>query len=675
MKRHQGIGLGVMVATIVALATAGGIVAQIIAKREYNDSLRAHLYQQAASLGANIERRLVEAIEVSYAVRTFVAANPDIDTRQYNELAKGLRRDRDYLLNIAAAPNLVTKFVHPVEPNASVIGLDLNTSKAQREAAELARKVNRSVVAGPLDLIQGGSGFIIRTPVTIDEGAGQTRFWGIVSVVMSTSYLFDLAKEIAWSNVELAIRGRNGLGPSGDIVYGPQLVFDDAPVLYDVDLPYGLWQIGMRPVAGWNRLPLKDTVQIWAYTVLIAITAIAVVFVILRFKSRKDRAEGELAAAIESIEDGFAIFDTDDRLTLCNSRYRSIYDLPESLTTRGTPFKDLLKYGLSRGHYPEAEGREQEWLEERLDLHLNPAGSFNQLLRNGRWMKIAESKTENGMIVGFRVDITDLKNAQEAAERANQIKSQFLNNINHEMRTPLTVMLGYVPMLRDIRMLPAFQKFAEVRTKGENDNELTKFLDLLAGDIAKIADRIHSAGHHLLDLINDSLDLARIDAGQLKIDVKPVSLAKIVRSVASDFAQRLEASELELRIETVDFHVLADEIRLRQILINLIDNAIKFTDDGHITISAKPLDGKLVIEIADTGCGIPPKHLTHIFTEFYQGDSSTTRKYGGTGLGLAICRDLVELQGGSISVQSTVGAGTRFSITLPPAEPAQNRLP
>lgn len=675
MHSKLSIGVSVLVAMIVALAIFGGLVAHIIAKRDFNERLRVALYKDAAALGAKIELHLVEAIEVSNAVRTIIALNPDIDARQFDELAKGLRRDRAYLLNIAAAPDLVTRFVHPVEPNASVIGFDLNKSEVQREASELARKVKRSVVAGPLELIQGGSGFIIRTPVTIDEGAAQTRFWGIVSVVMSSAHLLNLTSQVDSSKIELAVRGRNGLGPSGEILYGPPQVFDDAPVLYDVDLPYGSWQIGMKPIAGWNKLPFKDAVRIWAYTVLIAMTSISIFFVILRYKTRKDRAESELADAIESIEDGFAMFDADDRLMLYNSRYQSIYDLPDILMTRGTPFEDLLKYGLDRGHYPEAQGREQEWLEERLDLHRNAADSFNQLLNNGRWMKIAESKTASGMIVGFRVDITDLKNAQEAAEHANEVKSHILNNVNHEIRTPLTVMLGYVPMLRDIRALPAFQKLADVRTNGENADELPKLFDLLASDIANIADRIQNAGHHLLDLITDSLDLARIDAGQMKIDLNPVSLSKIVGGLACDFAQRLEASELELHVEGVDFNILADELRLRQILTNLFDNAIKFTEEGHITISAKPQNENLVIEFADTGCGISPKHLSNIFAEFYQGDSSTTRKYGGTGLGLAICRNLVELQGGSISVQSKEGVGTRFSIVLPLTKPPLDCAP
>lgn len=675
MKSQMSIGVRAMVATIVALAILIGVIANIVATSNNNDRLRAHLYEKAAALGINIERHLVEAIEISNAVKTAIALNPDIDTQQYDILARELRRDRAYILNIAAAPDLVTKFVHPIEPNASVIGFDLKSSKAQRDAAELARKVNRSIVAGPLELVQGGSGFIIRTPVTIDEGGDQSRFWGIVSVVMSSAQLFGLTQEAVSSNFEVAIRGRNGLGLSGDIVFGSPQVFAEDPVVFDVNLSYGQWQIGMKPADGWNTLPPQTALRIWGNIALIAMVAIGAILIALRFKSDKDRAESDLAEAIESIEDGFAMFDREDRLMLCNSRYQSIYQLPDKLTMRGTPFEDLLKYGLERGHYPDGQGREQEWLKERLLLHRNPADSFNQLLDDGRWMKIAESKTASGMIVGFRVDITDMKNAQEAAERANQIKSQFLNNINHEMRTPLTVMLGYAAMLGNVRELPSFQNIASARNAAETADDLPKQSAALAKDITNVADRIQSAGQHLLALINDSLDLARIEAGHMHVHVEPVSLANVVGDLASDFARRLEENGLDLKIGMVDFSVLADEVRLRQILMNVIDNAIKFTDKGQIEIYAGPQGKDLVIEVADTGCGIAPKHLSRIFTEFYQGDLSDTRNYGGTGLGLSICQNLAKLQGGSVSVQSKEGVGTRVLITLPLAESAQDSAP
>ena len=654
---------------IVVLLIASGAVVQGIATKNYNKDLRNELYEDAASLGASIKRQLVEAIEISNAVSTFIALKPDIDAAEYSILAKGLRRDRPYLLNIAAAPDLVARFVYPVEPNRSVIGFDLKASKSQRDAAELARRVGRTVIAGPVELVQGGSGFIVRTPVTIDQGEGQTRFWGIVSVVISTAHLFDLAERAALPNAQVAIRGRNGLGPSGDVLYGPPGIFDKDPVLFDLELPYGQWQIAFTPVNGWNHLPLEEVAGIWAYTLLIAVVAIVLVLIALRYKSHRDRAERDLSAAIESIEDGFAMFDAEDRLMLSNSRYQSIYDLPDELIMRGTPFEDILKYGLSRGHYPEARGREEDWLRERLELHRNPNGSFHQLLNDGRWMKIAESKTANGMIVGFRVDITDLKNAQEAAERANEIKSKFLNNINHELRTPLTVILGYVTMLRDIRSMPRYRELAEIQTNGEDADASKNALESLSADIANIAERMQGAGRHLLDLINASLDLARIESGQMHVDLKPVRLAEIVRDLVKEFSQRIEQKQIEFSIGTVDFQILADNMRLRQILINLIDNAIKFTDSGKIEISANPRNGKLEIEVSDTGCGIPPAHLDHIFSDFYQGDSSTTRKHGGTGLGLAISRNLARLQGGSIHAESRVDSGTRFVVTIPLYQP------
>ena len=658
---------------IALIASALGYIVQYQRTQSYGLALKSHFYEHAVALGVLIEKQLVEAIEVSNSVAAIVSEFPEIGDDEYQSIAGRLRQNRDYILNIAVAPGTVVKHVHPIEGNQAVIGFDLRTRPEQLESAKLSAQVGQPVVSGPVELVQGGYGFIIRTPIYDSDDQSTKKLWGFVSTVISTSPLSALLASIDLDGAEAAIRGRNGLGESGEMVMGPAQVFETDSVLYDVVLPYGYWQVGLRPVAGWHTPPKGEIFRIWAAVLTIAVCGTLIILVVLRFHDRKERAESDLADAIESIADGFAMYDREDRLVLCNSRYAEIYEMPNSLQRPGTPFEDILRYGLDRGQYPEARGRENEWLQERLLLHRNPTESFNQLLSDGRWLKIAESKTANGSIVGFRVDITELKNAQDAAERANLIKSQFVNNINHEMRTPLTIMLGYVPLLSDIRRLASFQDLEKRISETKNFRHLSPLLNRLAEDVKNMSEKLDAAGLHLLNLVNDTLDLSRIEAGMLEINPEAVPVAPLVADVAGKFMQKASAKGIQLEFSGDDYVVIADDLRLRQILVNFIDNAIKFTKVGRVAISTKASGAELTITVSDTGCGIPLNHLPKLFNEFYQGDATTTKEYGGTGLGLAICRKLAELQGARIEVQTEEGIGSQFSLILPCIDASEHR--
>jgi signal transduction histidine kinase len=228
-------------------------------------------------------------------------------------------------------------------------------------------------------------------------------------------------------------------------------------------------------------------------------------------------------------------------------------------------------------------------------------------------------------------------------EIASRHKSQFLANMSHELRTPLNSVLGFSEMLADG----------------------------LYGDLpgrAKAAlDKIQNNGRHLLGLINDVLDLSKIEAGQLTLGLEDYSLAQIIGSVVATTESLARAKGLTLTADVASGLPIArgDERRLTQVLINLIGNAIKFTDVGSVAISAKAVDGFFEIAVRDTGPGIAPEDQGRIFDEFQQVDDSSTRQKGGTGLGLAISKRIVEMHGGSITVESELGRGSTFRIVVP----------
>ena len=228
-------------------------------------------------------------------------------------------------------------------------------------------------------------------------------------------------------------------------------------------------------------------------------------------------------------------------------------------------------------------------------------------------------------------------------EIASRHKSQFLANMSHELRTPLNAVLGFAEMLAD-------GLYGELPEKAK-------------GALA----RVQANGNHLLRLINDVLDLSKIEAGQLTLALDDYSLAQVVQNVVSATGSLARAKGLELTTAIADGLPLGrgDERRLTQVLLNLVGNAIKFTDAGSVEISAHACDGLYELMVKDTGPGIAPEHQTRIFEEFQQVDDSSTRQKGGSGLGLAISKRIVELHGGTIKVESALGCGSTFRIFIP----------
>ncbi|WP_096703441.1 response regulator [Magnetospirillum sp. 15-1] len=284
----------------------------------------------------------------------------------------------------------------------------------------------------------------------------------------------------------------------------------------------------------------------------------------------------------------------------------------------------------------------REWTYRRKDGTRFPVSLSVTSLRDG-----------DGSLAGYlaaAMDITERKWAEEeahraklAAEAANQAKSSFLANMSHELRTPLNAIIGYSEMLQE-----------ELEDLGQDD---------LIPDLGKI----HSAGRHLLSLINDVLDISKIEAGKMDLFVEAFDIAQMVSDVVSTI-QPLVAKNTN-RLEVVcpaGIGVMdADLTKVRQTLFNLLSNASKFTHEGTITLCARRDGAWIEFEVSDTGIGMTPQELDRLFQAFQQADASTTRKFGGTGLGLAISRTFCRMMGGDITVVSEPGCGTAFTVRLP----------
>jgi adenylate cyclase len=369
-------------------------------------------------------------------------------------------------------------------------------------------------------------------------------------------------------------------------------------------------------------------------------------------------ARTRLTDAIESISEGFSLYDADDKLIVCNSRYRDLFASHSDVMQPGTSFETIVRTAVDRGSIEDADGRSDAWLQERFERHRNPGEPHVQRRSDGRWVRVSERKTASGGVVATYTDITELKQheaeladlveklqvARDAADQANRTKSNFLANMSHELRTPLNAIIGYSEILQE----DAVDK----------------------GDTAPIDDllKIESAGRHLLGLINNILDLSKIEAGKMDVFIEEVDVKALIEEVVSIVKPLADKNENVVKVICpADIGGLrSDQTKLKQCLLNLLSNANKFTSKGTLTLTAaREDDARMSFCVSDTGVGMRQEQLGRLFEAFSQADASTTKRFGGTGLGLAITKYFCTILGGDVAVESAPGKGSTFTITLP----------
>ena len=392
---------------------------------------------------------------------------------------------------------------------------------------------------------------------------------------------------------------------------------------------------------------------------------------------RTVEADLRLRDAIETIPEAFVLWDADNRLVLCNSHFQRLHKLPDSAVIPGTAYETVIEVG----NIPEAK----TWPSECGPGPLG-ARTFEAQLENGRWLHISERRTKDGGYVAVGTDITRIKEherkliendlrlratvadlkisqvklerqaveladlarkyAQEKtrAEDANQTKSRFLANMSHELRTPLNAIIG----------------FSEIMGSG-------MFGTLGSEKYQEYCRDIMTSGHYLLEVINDILDMSKIEAGRMKLDFERLDLAASLTESLRVVSGRADNKHLELRAEIDDqIPVVADRRAVKQILVNLLSNAVKFTPEGGcVTVRSHSLPDSIVLLIADTGIGIAPHSLQRLGQPFEQVESQLSKSYHGSGLGLAIAKSLTALHGGSMRLRSQLGVGTVVRVVLP----------
>ena len=364
------------------------------------------------------------------------------------------------------------------------------------------------------------------------------------------------------------------------------------------------------------------------------------------------QTKATLDQALDAMADGFALFDDQHRLLQWNRRYVELFPHLRDVVGTGVPMAALAD-AASRALNPQAsEAQRQAFVADRERRRFENPGITEFELPDGSVVQSIDRRAADGSLVSLFRDITQtranaraLEVARDAAEAAATTKSQFLAAMSHEIRTPLNAVLGMNGLLLDTPLNAEQQRYVEL---------------------------IGKSGESLLAIINDILDLSRLEAGKMHLELVPFAIDGAIHDVVSMMAARAQAKGLALRAEIapdLPAAVLGDPSRMRQVLFNLIGNAIKFTEQGTVgvAVSSRALSATRVticVAVEDTGIGVSAADLPRLFERFSQADASTSRRFGGSGLGLAITREIVDLMGGEVKVQSQPGVGSRFSLEV-----------
>ncbi|WP_237051525.1 ATP-binding protein [Magnetospirillum sp. ME-1] len=620
------------------------------------EAARAELVSQLSVIRARLEYNLTAPLLITRGLVAQIVFHDGMSDADFARAASLVMQDYDSVRNLTMSRGTVITSVFPLAPNRAVLGADYRDRPDQWPTVERAITSRKPVVAGPVNLIQGGTALIGRVPVYLpDPGGGEPKLFGLISVVIDIPRVFAASGVDAASlPLDLALRGRDGLGKAGAMIWGDEAIFSRAPVEMEVTLPDGTWAMAATPRGGWPKDGWSGDdgelrVTRGMGVLLFALTAL-VSFGWSVYARRQRRAQRFMA---ESEERYRALMETapvavivhrDGRILFANTQASRMLRVAEGQVLDGRDVFDFV-HSDSRGAFAQ---RVDAVLAEPESVS---SGSTRYLTAEGDVIETEVVSTrvsldEQPAVLSVVRDVTDRLRAEaeresllESLQRSNEDLQQFAYIASHDLQEPLRNVAGYVQLLGR-------------RYRGRLDKDADEFIAFAVQGTKRMQ-----------EMIANLLDYSRLrhDGGESE----PVDSRIPLDEALADLGAAMDESGAVVEVIGTMPMVAARRVELARIFLNLVSNAIKYRRSdvvARIRISARRDGLNWVFSVADNGIGMEPGSLDHIFTLFQRLHSRET--YDGTGIGLAICRKLVQHNGGRIWVESEPGKGSTFHFSL-----------
>ncbi|MBO6796629.1 ATP-binding protein [Maricaulis sp.] len=642
---------------VTALVFAAGIAisaaSAYLARHQENIEIERHLEESARHFQYAMEDRVNRDLaELERLARRWEADGGTTEARWRDDAARYIVDQNEIRAIEWANPDFQVAWIEPLAGNEAALGLDLMFEENRATALRNAVTTRETYTTHSIEFVQGGVGFLAFVPLHING-----RFDGLMVAVFDIERLVTTFKDTALGDLVAVTLLEGG----SVIIDDDEAASRDAVVNTTIALPGSVWMARFHPNKALldqerSAIPL---IILLIGTIFSALAGAAVHSLLLahhqktqmlraqedanhRIRAKEERFE----LAVRGSADGIWDWDIATNKVYFSPRFRELlgYDNQKHFPDKFSSFEKALHpddHGPTltavKTHLEDGTPYDVRYRLQRAD------GSFNWFRARGLAVKKDGRPTR---MAGSISDISDLMQSLDKAEQANRAKSEFLANMSHEIRTPMNGVLG----------------MARILAKADLEDRHAEKIDTIV-----------RSGDTLMQLLDDILDLSKIEAGEFPLEETSFEMSEITKQVEALFGPVAVRNGLKLDISSRDPRGLArrgDPLRISQIINNLVSNALKFTRQGGVTVRLGEAPGTnnpdlVLIEVSDTGIGMSQEQASRIFDKFVQADTSTTRRFGGTGLGLAICDGLVRSMGGEISVESEPEVGTTFCVLIP----------
>ncbi|MCD6179303.1 MAG: CHASE domain-containing protein [Bacteroidales bacterium] len=612
-------------------------------KKDYwEKDVKTRLLETLMTKKTSLERALYSRVYYTKSVAAYVSLRPDISTSEFYNLAAELIKNDSVISTMALAKDCIIDAIFPKKGHEAAIGLNLLAHPKRREIVEKTIETQKTFVAGPVQLVEGGIAFISYTPIFDKTKPKGSNFWGVTDIVIRRDKLLEetslLEREAGFL---FSIRGYDGKGDQGDIWWGNESVFTKNPVTVNIDLPYGNWVLAAVPEIGWSSYLNQDHVLLYFLLLSTFIISVLIWFISRSIIKIKEN-EQELRAIFHSLNSLIIEYDEE-------GRYIKIPTSNTALLIR--PKEEMLQKTISDIFNKE----EADFFHSAIKKCLKTKNLVQieyslQIGADKKWFATRISWKSEHRVIFHAVDITEQKNAREKIiesekrlKALNATKDKLFSIIAHDLKSPFNIILGYSDLLKS-----EYKQF--------EPHQRTKLIN-----------NIYESSKNAFNLVENLLLWANSQSDNIKLSKESLNLKKlIIESIeAHQFAAENKNITIEINVPP-QLNINADKFTLQTIIANLFNNAIKFTyAKGKIIIDVKQIEGAVEICITDNGIGISEEVLPKLFQVNDNISTLGTENEKGTGLGLLLCKEFVEKYNGKIWAESEPEKGSKFCFTIP----------